>query len=184
MCFKETLRFACIFCVGQLCQIFGRILDAYSRGPGIGPWLPCAMIFDPACLKDTAVARLLQFKDKCWKSCIHSSTPVYSIGTQRQMPYNMGLVINSAQLQRFSFLQAKQTEAEMYMVCGGRTFWNADGTEERQPLYWSLDTNNMPASCGRCMPAEELYLSDWRRTPKAKVWFCPGCLSDGSRFWK
>ena len=129
--------------------------------------VPCVLAWEP--WPDTKVSHLKQFADGCWKSCIASNK-----GTQRHMPYNMALIINSAELRSYSVLQDIQPEAQLFMVCGGKTWLDAHGEEQSDSTYWAADSNNMPPSCGRRMLASALSTSDWSRK-KSHVWFCRSC---------
>ena len=129
--------------------------------------VPCVLAWKP--WPDTYAAHMERFTDGCWKSCIPGN-----IDTQRDMPYNMSLIINGGELQSYTALQDIQPETELYMVCGGKTWWDADGTEQRDSTYWAADSNNIPASCGRCILASALRTSAWIRK-KSKVWYCPSC---------
>ena len=130
--------------------------------------VPCVLAWEP--WSDTNVSHLTQFADGCWKSCIPSD-----IGTQRHMPYNMSLIINAQELRFYTVLQDIQLEAQ-YMICGGKTWWDAHGTEQCDPIYWASDNNNTPPSCGRCIFVSALPTSAWTKTKGSKVWFCPSCI--------
>jgi hypothetical protein len=100
------------------------------------------------------------------------------------MPYNMMLIINSGELHSYNVLQDIMyppknkihvgPAAQLYMICGGKTWWADDGNEQRDSTYWAKDTNNMPPSCGRCIIASALGTSAWSRK-KSKVLYCPSC---------
>ena len=139
--------------------------------------VPCVLAWKP--WPDTHAAHMERFTDGCWKSCIEST-----IGTQRDMPYNMMLIINSGELHSYNVLQDIMyppknkihvgPAAQLYMICGGKTWWADDGNEQRDSTYWAKDTNNMPPSCGRCIIASALETSAWSRK-KSKVLYCPSC---------
>ena len=148
--------------------------------------VPCVLAWKP--WPDTEVSHLQQFTDGCYKSCIRSKLDsamcagleavAMNIGNQRHMPYNMSLFINSAEVDSYRVLQDIQPESQSYMVCGGKTWWNAETkTHEYDSTYWAATSNNMPASCGRCIPMSKLWTSDWTRKRRSKVWYCPDCDS-------
>ena len=140
--------------------------------------VPCVLAWEP--WPDTRVSTLVEYADGSWKSCIASN-----IGTLRDMPYNMCLVINGQELRTYSILQNIQPEAQLYMICGGKTWYDARSREHRDPTYWAADDNNMPPSCGSSILVSALPTSDWIRKKKSKVWFCPSCIANSCypAFW-
>lgn len=144
-----------------------RCLEFQQKQWPTGWTVPCVLAWEP--WPDTAVSHLERFTDGCWKSCIASD-----IGTQRDMPDNMSLIINREELGSYIDLQNIEPEAYFYMVCGGKTRTDADGKEQLDSTYWAADSNNMPPSCGRCILASALRNSGWSRK-KSKVWLCRSC---------
>ena len=155
-----------------------RCLEFQNNMWPTGWTVPCVLAWEP--WPDSEVSHLQKFKDGSWKSCIPSD-----IGIQRSMPYNMNLIINAQELRSYVALQGIQLQAQLYMVCGGRTKWDAAGTEQHDSLYWAADRNNMPPSCGRCILAFALGTSAWRRKKQSGVWFCPSCTDNDCSvaFW-
>ena len=134
--------------------------------------VPCVLAWEP--WLDTEVSNLEAFADGCWKSCLPGS-----IGERREMPYNVSVYVHGGELQSYTSLQElHESGAHSHtMVCGGRTWWDADGERHDNALYWSEDTNNMPPSCGRSVPVAGLEAAGWKKTP-SKVWYCRSCSAN------
>ena len=96
-----------------------------------GAWTsPCVLAWGT--WPDTEVSHLLRFNDGCWKSCIQSE-----IGTQRAMPYDLALFVNTLELQNFTMLQQLQHAAREYMMCSGKSWFDERGEEHRVPTNGS-----------------------------------------------
>ena len=132
--------------------------------------VPCVLTWEP--WHGSTVTKLVRLHNDCWKACIESSP-----GTRRRMPHNMSLWINGYELERYTRLQSLRDNKNLYMTCGGR--WN-------DHIYWSKKCNNMPASCGRCIPTDDLHSTDssWTKTPNAKIWFCKECRNRKCSPWE
>ena len=147
-----------------------RITELEQPLSGVAALSPCVLTWEQ--WHGSTVPDLVRLHNDCWKACIESSP-----GTRRRMPHNMSLWINGYELERYTRLQSLRDNKNLYMTCGGR--WN-------DHIYWSKKCNNMPASCGRCIPTDDLHSTDssWTKTPNAKIWFCKECRNRKCSPWE
>jgi len=110
-------------------------------------------------------------EDGCRKCCIETAP-----GSVGAVPRDISLYINSRELADYSRLQGiPGPERRWYLVCGGH--WDDN-------LYWTLNTNNMAPSCGKCILRTRWEREGWEKK-RSQCWFCPQCKANKCHpvFW-